>query len=375
MPKITKAIIDALQPGQADAWAWDSTLPGFGVRAQLSGRKTYVARYRTLTGRQRKLTVGRCCDMGPDQARDMARQVFAAAARGEDPASERAADRQAPTMRDLEARYWVEHAPYKRASSLVHDRRNWPVIIAAMGAKRVADVTRGDCVSLHAGLAKNPVKANHVRALLSKAMTLSIGWGWRTDHPVRVTTIFRIAARETILSPQQLADMNDALHQFRPAFADLVRLLALTGCRLREVLNARRDWVDLERAVLVLPDSKTGPRVVPLPAAAVAIIKAMPEGQEWLIPGKLRGQPLRRPHAAWLRLIKAARLPPGLRIHDLRHTAGSLGHAAGLSQRQIADQLGHRNLATTARYLHGVGAAAATADAMAAAVASRWRAA
>ncbi len=372
MPKITKAIIDSMQPADGDAWLWDSTLPGFGVRAQASGRKTYVARYRTLAGRQRKLTVARCCDVGPEQARDMARQVFAAAARGEDPAGQRGADRQAPTMRDLEARYWRDHAPYKKASSLVHDRRNWPRILAAMGSRRVADVTRGDCVALHAGLARNPVKANHVRALLSKAMTLAVEWGWRQDHPVRGTPIFRIAARETILSPQQLADMDAALRDFRPAFGDLIRLLALTGCRLREILGARRDWVDVDRAVLVLPDSKTGPRVVPLPAVAVAIIKAMPAGQVWLIPGERRGNPMARPHGAWVRLLKAAKLPTTLRIHDLRHTAGSLGHAAGLSQRQIADQLGHRNLSTTARYLHGVGSAAVAAEAVAAAVSSAW---
>ena len=37
-----------------------------------------------------------------------------------------------------------------------------------------------------------------------------------------------------------------------------IRLLCLTGARLREILDARWDQVDLERGILFLSDSKTG---------------------------------------------------------------------------------------------------------------------
>ena len=69
-----------------------------------------------------------------------------------------------------------------------------------------------------------------------------------------------------------------------------------------------------------------------------------------------------------------AGLPARLRLHDLRHTAGSLGHRAGLSQRQIADMLGHKQLATTERYLHGfAGDAERAADKVGQLVADAWR--
>ena len=74
----------------------------------------------------------------------------------------------------------------------------------------------------------------------------------------------------------------------------------------------------------------------------------------WLTPGKLAGQPLRTPYIAWARVLARAGLPADTRIHDLRHTFGSHGHRQGLTQRQIADLLGHSDLATTARYVHGV---------------------
>jgi len=49
-----------------------------------------------------------------------------------------------------------------------------------------------------------------------------------------------------------------------------LRLLLLTGCRLREILNLRWEEFDRERGMLLLPESKTGRKPVVLSAAAAA---------------------------------------------------------------------------------------------------------
>lgn len=359
--KLTKSAIDALQPAETERWIWDSTLPGFGVRVQISGRKTYIIRYRTRDGQQRKLTIGRCCDMTPDRARELARSAFADAAAGADPTTERKELKTAPLIRDLAERYMRDHArPFKKASSAHHDDKNWKRhILPIMANKRVDAVTKAEITSLHASLASKPATANQVRALLSKAFNLAIDWGWRTGaNPCVGVKRYKIRQRELILTPAQLAAMDAALTDLVSRgmllrqFGDLFRLLALTGCRLNEIMSARRDWIDMERRLLLLPDSKVGQRRIPLPAHAIDIISAMPP-HKWLIPGKIGGSHMTQPHTAWDRVVEHAGLPPETRIHDLRHTAGSIGHRSGLSQRQIAELLGHASLATTERYLHG----------------------
>lgn len=361
MTKITKTVIDAMTPTASDQWRWDSTLPGFGVRVHPSGRKTFVARYRTRDGQQRKLTIGRCTDLTPDRARELARTAFGDAAAGGDPTQERRNIRTAPTMQDLADRFMRDHArPFKKPSSVIHDDRNWSkYILPVMGKKRVDSVTRAEVTSLHASLAAKTVTANHVRALLSKAFNLAIDWGWRTAaNPCVGVKKYPSRQRELILSPTQLVNLDTALTDLvnrgliLPQFGDLFRLLAITGCRLNEIMSARRDWVDMERRLLLLPDSKVGQRRINLSEHALDIIEAMPP-HKWLIPGKIGGSHMTQPHTAWDRVVEHAGLPPETRIHDLRHTAGSMGHRAGLSQRQIADMLGHRNMATTERYLHG----------------------
>lgn len=93
MPKLTKQLVDNItQPATGDTTVWDTELPGFGVRVHAGGSRVYVVRYRTKCAQryQRRMTICRTCDAPPNEARAMAREVFSAAARGEDPSSDRA---------------------------------------------------------------------------------------------------------------------------------------------------------------------------------------------------------------------------------------------------------------------------------------------
>jgi integrase len=67
-----------------------------------------------------------------------------------------------------------------------------------------------------------------------------------------------------------------------------IRLLVLTGARLREILDAKWEHVDLDRGMIFLPDSKTGRKPIYLPAAAAEILSALPrvDGNPYVIPGE-----------------------------------------------------------------------------------------
>jgi integrase len=364
MPKLTKTAVDNAQPpASGDAWLWDSELEGFGVRIIASGRKTYVVRYRTKAGNtQRKMTVARCSDVPPEKARELARKVFSLVAQGFDPVGDKRIKKECPTVQQLCTKYMKEHAkPFKKKRSVELDEKNWRLhILPVLGAAEVAEVKRSDILSLHGSLADTPATANQVLALLSKAFNLSEDWEWRprNSNPCHKIKKYDLQERETILS---LADikrlyqtLNDLLQEGKilPQMYDLIRLLMLTGCRLREIMSAKRSWVDLERALLLLPDSKVGQRKISLPDICMTIIAEMPDS-EWLIPNRTNDGPLADPYRQWKAIKVAAGLPLEMRIHDLRHTAGSLAHMAGMSQKQIAILLGHAQLSTTARYLHG----------------------
>ena len=174
-------------------------------------------------------------------------------------------------------------------------------------------------------------------------------------NPAARLTRFKERSRERFLTSDELARLGDALvaATIDPFAIAAIRLLILTGARLREILHARWEHVDFERGIIFLPDSKTGKKPVFLNAAALAILADMPrlDGSPHVFPGKKDGVPRDGLDRPWSAVRKAAGLD-GLRIHDLRHSFASIGAGASLGLPVIGKLLGHTQAATTARYAH-----------------------
>ena len=132
-----------------------------------------------------------------------------------------------------------------------------------------------------------------------------------------------------------------------------IRLLILTGARLREILHAQWSYVDFERGILFLQDSKTGKKPVYLSAAALAILAALPRvgGNPHVIAGAKDGAPRSDLKKPWAAVKRAAGLED-VRLHDLRHSFASIGAGASMGLPIIGKLLGHTQAATTARYAH-----------------------
>jgi integrase len=281
VPKISQASVSRLQPAATDVFLWDSKLPGFGVRVKKkTGVRSFVIQYRNGGGQSRRYTIARYGVMTPDEARREAKILLASVAKGRDPAAEGAAARSAPTVAELAHRFIAEHAEaHKKPSSVKEDRR----LIAAritprLGSTKVATVTRADVSKLHHRLRDTPYEANRTLALLSKMFNLAEVWGMRPDgsNPCRHVKRFKEGKRERFFAGDEFARIGavvgeaDQSGSILPGVSAAIRLLALTGCRMGEVLSLRWAYVDIANAVLRLPDAKAGARVVALGAPAVA---------------------------------------------------------------------------------------------------------
>lgn len=365
MPKLTKRFIDAITPGANDQFIWDDELPSFGVRIKPSGVRSYLIQYRNLHGRSRRLTLGQHGMLTADEARKIARQRLADVARGKDPVEERDTARQAPSVAELCARYLADHVSRHNKAKTVHEIKRLldKIIVPRVGHLKVAAVARKDIAQLHAAMAETPRQANHVLAILSKAFNLAEIWGLRPDasNPCRMIKRYHETARERFLSEVELRAVGETLARIEsegsehPIIVEAIWLLALTGCRLGEVLGLRWEFIDFATSTLVLPDSKTGKHCLVLGAPALARLKNLPriEGCPWVLPFGDGEKPLPdyTLQKAWQRIRKAAGIET-VRLHDLRHTVGTYAGQAGANAFLVRDMLRHKTLQMTGRYVN-----------------------
>ena len=72
--KLTARTVQAAKPGKGRFFVWDTELKGFGLAVHPSGQKSYVVRYVSRTGRDRRLVLGRHGVLTPAEARKLAKQ-------------------------------------------------------------------------------------------------------------------------------------------------------------------------------------------------------------------------------------------------------------------------------------------------------------
>ena len=134
----------------------------------------------------------------------------------------------------------------------------------------------------------------------------------------------------------------------------LVLMALTTGARRAELLSLTWGDVDLERSVAHLRDTKNGhPRALPLvPVVHEELRRFHVERAEVrLFPARAQLTKARAFDSSWLTALKAAGIKR-FRFHDLRHTCASYLAQNGASLLEIADVMGHRQLAMVKRYAH-----------------------
>lgn len=391
---ITKRTIDALSTTRHHEYVWDNELPGFGVRVTVGGFKAYVVQYRLpglgRRGTVKRVTLGAHGALTPDEARRLAKRELGKVAQGVDPAAERAARKNAATIKELGTEYLKDVDLRRKPGTAKEYRRLWEKhVVPALGSKFVAEVATADIRRLHRTLHKTPYLANRLAAMLGAFFTFAEKEGARptNDNPAHGIEFFAEKPRERFLTKEEFKRLGAALTKaeteglpaapehkrrpgdeaklkHRPKSADApipanpfalaaIRLLALTGCRENEVLSLRWDAVDLERGYLRLADSKTGRSVRPIGESAGALLDALPrvEGNPFVFPGLKENEHLKETKRLWYAVRHAAKLD-GLRIHDLRHSFASVPATSGESLLVLRSLLGHKRVSTTERYAH-----------------------
>ena len=398
--KLTRKAVSAIEPPERVTIYYDVDVKGFGLKVMPSGARSWILEYRPGVGgrsvAKKRIKIGTPATHSPEEARDEAAKTLARVTLGADPAAARAEERAAMTVKEIAESYLEKHVAEKRKGNTERLYR-WVLndhVLPSLGSMRASQVTRADVTRMQASITRGRkdkpnggrTTANRALAVLGAMFNWAAGEGLVPEghNPVPKVERYRENQKERYLSSDELAALGAALTEaetvglpyevdetkatskhapkpenrltvFSPHVTGAIRLLILTGCRLREILDLRWNDIDFERGLLLLPDSKTGKKAIVLSTAAIDVLTSLPRVGKFVIASSSAGTENERPRHDLKKPWDAIRARAGLhgaRLHDLRHSYASVGAGSGMGLPILGKLLGHSQAATTARYAH-----------------------
>jgi Arm DNA-binding domain/Phage integrase central domain len=242
--------------------AWDSQLPGFGLRISASGRKTWRVLYR-VKGRMVREALGTLAQIpNVGTARELARQSMTKARAGSHPVEERRQKEQEERRRaEIEQvrrentlaaaidRYLAERPGDKsrrpmRSEYLAETARTLVKNVkqSPLGKRPIDEITGDDIKRLVRGIAKEaPSQANHTLAYLSAMLGWALDEGLIGKNPAAgVKMPAQKVERERALSDEEIRLFWLACDRIGWPFSPLAQLLLLTAQRRDELAHGGR---------------------------------------------------------------------------------------------------------------------------------------
>lgn len=369
---------------KAQAFMWDSTVPGLGLRITPSGKPAYIFQG-VYKGKDIRVTIGSPDAWSIPQAQERARGLQRQIDEGRDPREVKAetiaadaakredARRQTVTVAEAWAAYLQERRPHwgerhyldhvkKAAPGGVPGKRSkslQPGILAPLMAKPLRDL---DAATIEAWAARE-AKTRPTSARLAWRL-LKAFLGWCAEQPAYAGTVSdknpakSKKARESLGRPgiksdslqrEQLPAWFDAVRCIHnPVVAAYLQTVLLTGARPGEVLEMHWEDLNTKWKGLTIRDKVEGERTIPLTAYVAHLLAALPRRNQWVFSGA-RADVVAAPNELHTRACGVAGIE-GLSLHGLRRSFKSLTEWLEIPAGVVAQLMGHKPSATAERH-------------------------
>jgi len=385
--KLTKRVVDAAEFREKDYVIWDDDLPGFGLRVFASGKCSYVIQYRSA-GRSRRYTIGLHGVWTPELARKEAKIQLGRVAQGDNPAEERQLDHKAITVKELCDLYLTDlkaglilgkgGRPKKSTTIVTDTGRIHRHLIPLIGTRRVKDLVKADVnkvlKDIMAGKTRVSVKTKKLRGkaivrggagtatrtvgLLGGILTYAVEAGIIEINPVHGIRKPKDNVRNRRLTEAEYRTLGDILrnaakNEKYQMTVDIIRQIALTGCRRTEMITLRWIEADTDASCLRLIDSKEGAstRPIGLPVVEYLENRKVDSVGTYVFPGQGDDNAFGSFPNHWEKIFEDTSLAD-ITPHVLRHSFASIANDLGFTEVTIAALVGHAKGSVTSKYIH-----------------------
>ncbi len=331
---------------------YDGRIPGFGVRVNPSGTKTFfvLGRHR---GAFRRVSLGRYPTLTLEKARRKAQDALRNLSDGIDPQEDKRSARQKPAdlfptvVDEFIENYCKRH---NRPSTAGETERLLNAVYVPLWASRtVPEISKADVQAVIETImaADKPSAARHAFATIRKFFNWSAEHGLVEQSPcLTMKPPVKAKNRDRVLSDDELTAILRAAGKQGWPFGPIVQLLALTAQRRGEVVGMAWEEIDTKAKLWTIPGDRTKnhrAHVVPLTDAALAIIEDLPRlvGSPLVFPARGYTDRAYSGYSKGKRELDALAEQHDWTLHDLRRTAATGMAKAGVPPHVVERLLNH----------------------------------
>jgi integrase len=368
--------------GTDQAFLWDSTAPGLGLRITASGQKAYVFQSK-FQNKTIRITIGSPSTWDLSAAQAEARRLKVAVDAGLDPRvqkaelmAEQTAKHEASTRAEMPASiawdaYLVARTPRWSARTLLDHQR-----LIAPGGKvktRGRKKNEGETTlpGILVGVLARPLRSidsDFVRAWLHEEthratvamnafVRLRAFLNWcaeRAEYKAEVhvdacaTRVARdelpkSSAKDDCLQREQLKSWFNQVRALpNEVVSAYLQALLVTGARREELAGLRWADIDFKWNTLTIDDKVESTRTIPLTPYVASLLQSLPVSNEWVFSSaKSTSGRIQEPRKAHNQALAAAGIPH-VSIHGLRRSFGTLTEWVECPTGVVAQIMGHK---------------------------------
>lgn len=365
--------------GKAQAFLWDATSPGLGLRATPSGAKAYIFQGK-IHGKTVRLTIGDPRSWTIDKAQEKARSLQTLIDDGKDPRDIRAEARAAHEAAQIAARrkdvtmaeawdvylavrrskwsdrHYQDHVRLAEMGGRDVKRGKGQIVagpLAALMPLRLSALTREQVDTwLEAEAEKRPARARLAFSLLRAFVTWCDA---RPDYTGLASLdicsnkqirehLPKPRSKDDCLQREQLAAWFAAVRGLaNPVIAAYLQGLLITGARREELAALHWEDVDFQWGSLAIADKvEEAGRVIPLTPYLASLLARLPRRNAWVFssPAAADGK-IAEPRTAHTKALEVAGLPH-VSLHGLRRSFGTLCEWVEMPSGVSAQIMGHK---------------------------------
>jgi integrase len=372
VPKLTKSVIDRIplperkpdgKPSQAIHR--DEALKGFGLLVGSGGTKTFFIE-RRVSGKVKRITIGRYGLLTPSEARSKAQELLGEIAKGNDPLQDRR-DHNAQTITLSEAfEDYLATRKNLKQGTIKNYRKCVDGCLGDWLNKRLIDISKDMIQKRHSDIgSRAPARANNtmrvLRAIFNHSLTNyenSKGLPLLPFNPVdRIKDSrawYRVDRRRTLLRPHELKPWYEATAQLpHDVTRDYFRFLLFTGFRKMEAASLKWSDISFEDKMVTIQDTKNRePHSLPLSNYLFEMLseRRASSQSEWVFQSPVTESHIREPRGA-LSCI-AEKMGRNVGMHDLRRTFITIAESLDIPAYALKRLINHRDASdVTAGYI------------------------